>query len=48
MKCNKETVAVMKLFLKHKSIRIAYYAGLGAVYLFGVTALARVFMTAFH
>ncbi len=35
---------MMKRFLKHKSIRIAYYAGLGAVYLFGFTALAHAFV----
>jgi hypothetical protein len=44
-------VTVMKLFLKYKPIRIAYYAGLAAVYMFGVTALAHAFvavMATFH
>ncbi|WP_275226170.1 hypothetical protein [Candidatus Glomeribacter gigasporarum] len=30
---------MMKLFLKHPSIRIAYYAGLGVLYGFALPAL---------
>jgi len=38
---SKETVKVMNLFVRHRALRIAYYVGAGAVYLFAVAAVIK-------
>lgn len=51
IKFNKERVCAMKLFLQHPSLRVAYYTGIGVIYVFGVTALIRALLAvvaAFH
>ncbi len=41
MDFNKHIIKVLGMFIEHKSVRIAYYAALGAVYLFALSALVN-------
>jgi hypothetical protein len=38
---NKESLSAMRIFVKHKSVRIAYYLGVGAIYLFAASAFVK-------
>ncbi|MDH2239063.1 hypothetical protein N5K27_22400 [Pigmentiphaga sp. GD03639] len=41
MNITKETVKAMELFVKHRATRIAYYAGVGAAYMFAAAAILK-------
>lgn|GEM_PF-4052321 len=38
---NKHLVKAMELFVERKSLRVAYYLGIGAAYLFAIAAVLK-------
>lgn len=48
MKYTKEVTKMLELFAQHKPLRVMYYAGLAAIYMFGASALINALAGAFQ